>query len=64
SHFGGTTAMVYKSKIRFLFVKLNVKNNPRPRECCQRRTPGETLLTVTSEDMVSKERKAADLKIK
>jgi len=64
SHFDGTTA-AYKAKIRSLFVNLKDKNNPSLREgVVSGEIPGEKLPTMTSEDMASEERKAADLKIK
>ncbi|KAF8344652.1 transcription factor S-II, central domain-containing protein [Amanita rubescens] len=64
SHFDGTTA-AYKAKIRSLFVNLKDKNNPGLREgVVSGEIPSEKLPTMTSEDMASEERKAADLKIK
>ncbi len=64
SHFDGTTA-AYKAKIRSIFVNLKDKNNPGLRESVvSGEIPSEKLPTMTSEDMASEERKAADLKIK
>ena len=64
SHFGCTTA-AYKAKIHSLFVTLKDKNNPGlRRNVVSGEMPGERLLTLTSEDVTSEGRKAADLKIK
>ncbi|EKM76347.1 hypothetical protein AGABI1DRAFT_45124 [Agaricus bisporus var. burnettii JB137-S8] len=61
---GGTTA-AYKQKIRSLFVNLKDKNNPGFREnVISGDVPVEKLAKMTSEDMASEERKAADRKIK
>lgn len=64
SHFEGTTT-TYKSKIRSLFVNLKDKNNPGLRESIvSGEIPVEKLPTMSSEEMASEERKAADNKIK
>ncbi|KAI0300621.1 transcription elongation factor [Multifurca ochricompacta] len=59
----GTTA-TYKSKIRTLFVNLKDKNNPGLRRSV---TAGDisaqTFARMTSQEMASEERKAADAKI-
>jgi transcription elongation factor S-II len=63
-HFEGTAAN-YKAKIRSLFVNLKDKNNPYLREnVVSGEIPVEKLPTMSSEDMASEERKAADNKIK
>lgn len=61
-HDGVTAA--YKSKIRSLFVNLKDKNNPGLRESVvSGDLKVERLCTMTSQDMASEERKAADSKI-
>ncbi|KAF8237239.1 transcription elongation factor [Tricholoma matsutake] len=64
NNLGGTTAE-YKAKIRSLFVNLKDKNNPALRESI---VSGELSVEIfskmTSADMASQERKAADQKIK
>jgi len=61
--FGGTTAD-YKSKIRSLFVNLKDKSNPGLRESVvSGELSVEKLSTMTSQEMASEERKAADQKI-
>ncbi|KAL6303618.1 transcription elongation factor [Sparassis latifolia] len=63
SEFGGTTA-AYKSKIRSLFVNLKDKNNPGLRESVVTGDlPVQKFCKMTSQDMASEERKAADKKI-
>ncbi|KAI0631473.1 transcription elongation factor [Trametes polyzona] len=60
---GGTTA-AYKAKIRSLYVNLKDKNNPGLRESV---VSGELAVSkfcrMTSQEMASEERKAADAKI-
>ncbi|KAF8628773.1 hypothetical protein AX15_003729 [Amanita polypyramis BW_CC] len=64
TYFGGTSAN-YKSKIRSLFVNLKDKNNPGLRESIvSGEIPFDKLPTMSSEDLASEERKAADTKIK
>ncbi|KAF8639349.1 hypothetical protein AX17_001568 [Amanita inopinata Kibby_2008] len=64
SHFGGTSAE-YKSKIRSLFVNLKDKNNPGLRESIvSGELPVDKLPTMSSQEMASEERKAADNKIR
>jgi len=61
---GSTTATSYKAKIRVLFVNLKDKHNPSLRErVLNGELPPETLATMTSQEMASPERKAADGKI-
>jgi len=62
--FGGTTA-AYKSKIRSFFVNLKDKNNPALRESVvSGDLPVERFCKMSSQEMASEERKAADNKIK
>jgi len=64
SEFGGTTA-AYKGKIRTLFVNLKDKNNPGLRESViAGDIPVQRFCKMTSQEMASEERKAADSKIK
>jgi len=59
----GTTA-AYKSKIRMLFVNLKDKNNPGLRRSVTAGDiPAQTFAKMTSQEMASEERKAADAKI-
>jgi transcription elongation factor S-II len=59
----GTTA-TYKSKIRMLFVNLKDKNNPGLRgSVTAGDIPAQTFARMTSQEMASEERKAADAKI-
>ncbi|KAI9463779.1 transcription elongation factor [Russula earlei] len=59
----GTTA-AYKSKIRMLFVNLKDKNNPGLRRSVTAGDiPAPTFARMTSQEMASEERKAADAKI-
>jgi len=59
----GTTA-TYKSKIRMLFVNLKDKNNPGLRRSVTAGDiPAQTFARMTSQEMASEERKAADAKI-
>ncbi|KAF8492072.1 transcription elongation factor [Russula emetica] len=59
----GTTS-TYKSKIRMLFVNLKDKNNPGLRRSVTAGDiPAQTFAKMTSQDMASEERKAADAKI-
>ncbi|KAF8476451.1 transcription elongation factor [Russula ochroleuca] len=59
----GTTP-TYKSKIRMLFVNLKDKNNPGLRRSVTAgNIPAQTFARMTSQDMASEERKAADAKI-
>ncbi|KAN0118945.1 Transcription factor S-II (TFIIS), central domain containing protein [Russula decolorans] len=59
----GTTS-AYKSKIRTLFVNLKDKNNPGLRRSVTAGDiPAQTFARMTSQDMASEERKAADAKI-
>jgi len=59
----GTTA-TYKSKIRMLFVNLKDKNNPGLRgSVTAGDIPPQTFARMTSQEMASEERKAADAKI-
>jgi len=59
----GTTA-AYKSKIRTLFVNLKDKNNPGLRSSVTAGDiPAQTFARMSSQDMASEERKAADAKI-
>ncbi|EJF62023.1 transcription elongation factor [Dichomitus squalens] len=61
---GGANAN-YKAKIRSLFVNLKDKNNPGLRECViSGELPVSKLCKMSSADMASEERKAADAKIK
>ncbi|PBK59462.1 transcription elongation factor [Armillaria solidipes] len=61
----GTADNDYKGKIRSLFVNLRDKGNPSLREgVISGDVPAEKLATMTSEDMASEERKAADSKIR
>jgi len=61
--FKGTTA-TYKSKIRMLFVNLKDKNNPGLRQSVTAGDiPAQTFARMTSQEMASEERKAADAKI-
>ncbi|KAF8659275.1 hypothetical protein AX16_001850 [Volvariella volvacea WC 439] len=61
---GGTT-MQYKSRIRVLFVNLKDKHNPSLREnVVAGEISAEKVARMTSQDMASEERKAADNKIK
>ncbi|KAF9005195.1 transcription elongation factor [Cyathus striatus] len=60
---GGTSAE-YKSKIRSLFVNLKDKSNPSLRESVvSGDLPVEKFAKMTSQEMASEERKAADQKI-
>ncbi|GLB42683.1 putative transcription factor S-II (TFIIS), central domain [Lyophyllum shimeji] len=60
---GGTTAE-YKGKIRSLFVNLKDKNNPGLRESVvSGELSVEKLAAMSSQEMASEERKAADRKI-
>ncbi|KAI0710826.1 transcription elongation factor [Earliella scabrosa] len=60
---GGTTA-AYKAKIRSLFVNLKDKNNPGLRESViSGDLPVSRFCKMTSQEMASEERKAADAKI-
>ncbi|KZT65521.1 transcription elongation factor [Daedalea quercina L-15889] len=64
SEFGGTTP-TYKSKLRSFFVNLKDKNNPTLRESVvSGDLPVQRFCKMTSQDMASEERKAADKKIK
>jgi len=64
SNHGGTTT-AYKAKIRSLFVNLKDKNNPGLRESIVSGDLSiERFSTMSSEEMASEERKAADSKIK
>ncbi|KAI0699011.1 transcription factor S-II, central domain-containing protein [Cytidiella melzeri] len=64
AEFNGTTA-AYKSKIRSLFVNLKDKNNPGLRESIVAGDlPVQRFCKMTSQEMASEERKAADNKIK
>jgi len=59
----GTTP-AYKSKIRMLFVNLKDKNNPGLRRSVTAGDiPAQTFARMTSQEMASEERKAADAKI-
>jgi len=59
----GTTA-AYKSKIRMLFVNLKDKNNPGLRSSVTAGDiPAQTFARMSSQEMASEERKAADAKI-
>ncbi|KAF8261620.1 transcription factor S-II, central domain-containing protein, partial [Lactarius quietus] len=59
----GTTA-AYKSKIRILFVNLEDKNNPCLRSSVTAGDiPAQTFARMSSQEMASEERKAADAKI-
>jgi len=61
---GGTTA-TYKAKVRSLFVNLKDKNNPGLRESVvSGDLSAERFSKMTSEEMASEERKAANSKIK
>ncbi|KAL4254159.1 Transcription elongation factor [Abortiporus biennis] len=61
---GGTTA-AYKSRIRSLFVNLKDKNNPGLRESVvSGDLPVAKFAKMTSQEMASEERKAADNKIR
>lgn len=58
------TAATYKSKIRTLFVNLKDKNNPGLRRSVTAGDiPAQTFARMSSQDMASEERKAADAKI-
>ncbi|KAI0755647.1 transcription elongation factor S-II [Fomes fomentarius] len=60
---GGTTTE-YKAKIRSLFVNLKDKNNPGLREAVvSGELPVSKFCRMTSQEMASEERKAADAKI-
>ncbi|THH14289.1 hypothetical protein EW146_g6031 [Bondarzewia mesenterica] len=62
--YNGTTAQ-YRTKIRQLFVNLKDKNNPGLRESVvSGDIPAQKFAKMTSQDMASEERKAADQKIK
>ncbi|KAN0078077.1 Transcription elongation factor S-II [Tylopilus felleus] len=62
--FGGTT-QVYKGKIRSSFVNLKDKANPSLRECIvSGELSPEKFSKMTSEEMMTEERRAADQKIK
>jgi len=64
AEFGGTTA-TYKSKLRSFFVNLKDRNNPTLRESVvSGDLPVQRFCKMTSQDMASEERKAADSKIK
>ncbi|KAI0084525.1 transcription factor S-II, central domain-containing protein [Irpex rosettiformis] len=64
NEFGGTTTG-YKAKIRSLFVNLKDKNNPGLRESVvSGDLPVQRFAKMTSAEMASEERKAADSKIK
>jgi len=64
SQFGGTTAE-YKAKIRSLYVNLRDKNNPSLRESVvSGDLPVQKFCKMTSQEMASEERKAADNKIR
>jgi len=64
NNLGGTTAE-YKAKIRSLFVNLKDKNNPVLREnIVSGELSVEKFSKMTSAEMASQERKAADQKIK
>ncbi|OCH85855.1 transcription elongation factor [Obba rivulosa] len=64
SQFGGTTAE-YKAKIRSLYVNLKDKNNPSLRESVVAGDlPVQRFCKMSSQEMASEERKAADSKIK
>ncbi|KIK64136.1 hypothetical protein GYMLUDRAFT_40394 [Collybiopsis luxurians FD-317 M1] len=61
----GSTSNAYKQKIRSLFVNLKDKNNPTLRESVvSGDLPADKLAKMSSSDMASEERKAADNKIK
>lgn len=61
----GTTGAEYKGKIRSLFVNLKDKGNPSLREnIVSGELSPEKFSKMTSEEMMSEERRAADLKIK
>ncbi|KZT01942.1 transcription elongation factor [Laetiporus sulphureus 93-53] len=61
--FNGTTA-AYKSKIRSFYVNLKDKNNPGLRESIvSGDLPVQRFCKMTSQEMASEERKAADSKI-
>ncbi|KAG6902705.1 hypothetical protein C0995_012845 [Termitomyces sp. Mi166 len=60
-----STGSEYKNKMRTLFVNLKDKNNPGLRESVvSGQLSVEKLSTMSSQDMASEERKAADQKIK
>jgi len=62
--FNNKTTAAYKSKIRTLFVNLKDKNNPTLRESVvSGYISVERLCQMSSQDMASEERKAADRKI-
>ena len=64
SEFGNVSAQ-YKSKIRSLYVNLKDKNNPGLRESVvSGDLPVARLCKMTSQEMASEERKAADSKIR
>lgn len=61
---GSSTGADYKAKIRSLFVNLKDKNNPSFRESViSGDTPAENLATMSTADMASEDRKAANRKI-
>lgn len=61
---GSSTGADYKAKIRSLFVNLKDKNNPSFRESViSGDTPAEMLATMSTADMASEDRKAANRKI-
>ncbi|KAJ3486092.1 hypothetical protein NLI96_g4494 [Meripilus lineatus] len=61
----GNTSAAYKSKIRSLYVNLKDKNNPTLRESVvSGDLPVARFCKMTSQEMASEERKAADNKIK
>ncbi|KAG5716592.1 Transcription elongation factor S-II [Termitomyces sp. T112] len=61
----GSTGVEYKNRMRTLFVNLKDKNNPGLRESVvSGQLSVEKLSTMSSQDMASEERKAADQKIK
>jgi transcription elongation factor S-II len=64
AHFGGTTPE-YKGKIRSLFVNLKDKANPSLRESIvSGELSPEKFSKMTSEEMMTEERRSADQKIK
>ncbi|KAG6887614.1 hypothetical protein C0992_011544, partial [Termitomyces sp. T32_za158] len=61
----GSTGSEYKNRMRTLFVNLKDKNNPGLRESVvSGQLSVEKLSAMSSQDMASEERKAADQKIK
>ncbi|KAF9496885.1 transcription elongation factor [Pleurotus eryngii] len=61
----GSTNTAYKAKIRTLFVNLKDKNNPSLRgNVVSGELPVERFTKMTSQEMASEERKAADSKIR